>query len=70
MNKTLELNIFDENISNRYLNYFGKIIFDFFYEKGVDVENFENLDEVEESDLCPPYMKKAVSKYKQAYYRL
>jgi hypothetical protein len=70
MNKTLELNIFDENISNGYLNYFGKIIFDFFYEKGVDVENFENLDEVEESDLCPPYMKKTVSKYKQAYYRL
>ncbi len=70
MNKTLELNIFDENISNGYLNYFGKKIFDYFYEKGIDVENFENLDEVEESDLCPLYMKKIVSKYKKAYYRL
>lgn len=70
LNRTLELNIFDGEVSNAYLNYFGKKIFDYFYEKGIDVENFKNLDEVQESDLCPTYMKKIVSKYKKAYYRL
>ena len=70
LNRTLELNIFDGELYNSYLNYFGKKIFDYFYEKGIDVENFENLDKIEESDLCPAYMKKIVSKYKKAYYRL
>lgn len=46
LDRTLNLNIFDEAFTNKYRSDYEKMLLSFCYSEGVDIENFENLDEL------------------------
>lgn len=46
LDRTLNLNIFDEAFTNKYRSDYEKMLFSFCYSEGVDIENFESLDEL------------------------
>lgn len=46
LDKTLNLNIFDEAFTNKYRSDYEKMLLSFCYSEGIDIENFENLDEL------------------------
>lgn len=46
LDKTLNLGIFDETFSNKYRADYEKMLLSFCYSQGIDIENFENLNEL------------------------
>ena len=61
LDNILNLNIFSVNEMIEYRLSLEKIIFDYFYEKGIDIENFENMSQVFELDITTSRIKHAIA---------
>lgn len=65
LDKVLNLNIFDEELIQNYINYFETLILNFFYTQGIDISQYENLDQIYELDITPNYVKEYIKEYKE-----
>lgn len=66
LDRTLNLNIFDEAFTNKYRSDYEKMLLSFCYSEGVDIENFENLDELLNLNINNiNLLENIISKYKE-----
>lgn len=63
LNNTLNLNIFDTELTKNYRQCLEKEILEYFYKKGVDVEEFSNFNDLVASVGANGYIKNLISQY-------
>jgi hypothetical protein len=65
MQKSLGLDIFDESLINNYLKHFEEPLFKYFYDHGIDVESYGNLEQIYQLETTPNYIKKYIMEYRK-----
>ena len=65
LQESLELDIFDDVLIDNYLKHFESLIFNYFYEQGIDIESYTSLDQIYQLDTTPGYIKKYITQHKK-----
>ena len=63
LNNTLNLNIFDTELTKNYRQYLEKEILEYFYKKGVDVEEFSSFDDIIAIEGANSHIKNFIFQY-------
>lgn len=63
LNNSLNLNIFDTELTQKYRQYLENKIVGFYYKIGVDPEDFSSFEELLSLDVSTTYVKNIISKY-------
>lgn len=66
LDRTLNLNIFDEAFTNKYRSDYEKMLLSFCYSEGVDIESFENINELLSLNINNiDLLRNIISKYQE-----
>jgi hypothetical protein len=65
LQESLDLDIFDDALIDNHLKHFESLIFNYFYEQGIDIESYTGLDQIYQLDTTPGYIKKYITQYKK-----